>query len=516
MVNLFRYKRNYWAIILFLCLLARPVFSVDEINTGNLLTNSTFDDGSLTGWTTNNTNQYHDGFGNECVGLAVDNDSSGCGVSGSAALNGGGYIEQSVSLANDGGLTKSDINGGFKSTMSVDAWFWSGSDDQVIIRQTLVDDNGNVTIQTRIVTGTTDTVYTNGYDTYTDTIIVSENTQEDYTITARVGAVDGGGYNTGNSHNAPDIDNVTLDVTYYIPDIFETEQLEELEVETIKIIEFEEYFSVDTDTDFFEEYVIDTSMTMDEPMEMEGVTEEFNEPVAEEVPNDTYDDTGLEEPAPTMEEGPTNEESSPETFENEEEVMEEPTRDEFEEETSSQETVEESPTEEETTEETTEETENEEETKTNEEETSEETESSSEESDDSEVQAESEGEQKNIQSGTVAKTGPIKNVGGIAVKVKTVEKELSKFDKLLQQPDLGQYKEVSFYKSKNIYTDLDMSFFEQANLNVYAKDIYTGITLDTYVQNDPVEVHRVKIKEAKNKTKLLLLELEALRNENNR
>ena len=116
----------------------------------------------------------------------------------------------------------------------------------------------------------------------------------------------------------------------------------------------------------------------------------------------------------------------------------------------------------------------------------------------------------------MAKTGPIKNVGGIAVKVKTVEKELSKFDKLLQQPDLGQYKEVSFYKSKNIYTDLDMSFFEQANLNMYAKDIYTGITLDTYVQNDPVEVHRVKIKEAKNKTKLLLLELEALRNENNR
>jgi len=246
MVNLFRYKFSYWTFVLFLCLLARPVFSVGEINTGNLLNNSTFDNGSLSGWTTNNSGQYHDGIGNECPGITIDYDSSGCGTSGSAALNGGGYIEQTLSLVDDGGLHKAEINEGFESKLSVDAWFWSGSNDQVIIRQTLTDDNGNVTTQTRIVTGTTDTVYTNGYETYSDTIIIGSNTQADYDITARIEGVDGGGYNDGTSHNAPDIDNVTLDVTYSKPTVLEETQLEELEIEEFIIGDIEDTLSQDS------------------------------------------------------------------------------------------------------------------------------------------------------------------------------------------------------------------------------------------------------------------------------
>jgi len=252
------------SFLLLILLLSTSTATSDTTN--NLLNNSTFDDGSLNGWTTNYSGQYHDGIGNECPGLAIDNDSSGCGTSGSLALYGGGYIEQSISLADDGGLHKAEINQGFESTLSADAWFWSGSDDQVIIRQTLTDDNGNVTTQTRIVTGTTDTVYSNGYATYSDTLIVSENTQQDYTITSRIEGVDGGGI-TG-QHNAPDVDNVTLVVDYTKPTILE----QEITLEEIKIDDVIE--EVWTENFTFEEFEI--VETFDEPIE-EVIQEEFFE-----------------------------------------------------------------------------------------------------------------------------------------------------------------------------------------------------------------------------------------------
>jgi len=505
MVNLFRYKRNYWTFILFLCLLARPVFSVGEINTGNLLNNSTFDNGSLSGWTTNNSGQYHDGFGNECVGLAVDNDNSGCGISGSAALNGGGYIEQTLSLVDDGGLHKAEINEGFESKLSVDAWFWSGSNDQVIIRQTLTDDNGNVTTQTRIVTGKTDTVYTNGYETYSDTIIIGSNTQADYDITARIEGVDGGGYNDGTSHNAPDIDNVTLDVTYSKPTILQETQLEELEIEEFIIGDIKN--TLNQDSSFFEEYKIvsleEFMMPMEESSSMDTVVaEEFSEPVTEEVTNDTYDDTDLKEPTPTMEEGPKDEEGPPEVIENEETPMEQPGSSPTEEET----VEEEKPTEEAPQEEANNES-NDEDEKT----TEEETESDSEESSESEVQTAEGGEQKDIQSDTVAETGPITNVGEVKININNVAKQLSKLDKFLLQPSLENYSNAVFYTAKDMYEGSELTAYISLSLSSYTGDIYGGVTLDNYILNDPIEVQKKKLFNIRNIKRKLLAELEALK-----
>ena len=71
---------------------------------------------------------------------------------------------------------------------------------------------------------------------------------------------------------------------------------------------------------------------------------------------------------------------------------------------------------------------------------------------------------------------------------------------------------MKFYKSKDIYTDANLDLFNQIDLGVYAKDIYTNITLASYTQNDPVEVHRVKLYKAQEKTKRLQLELEAMKN----
>ena len=57
-------------LIIALCLI--PFHTSKADTTGNLLSNSTFDDGSLTGWTTNDSSQYHDGIGNECLGGSID------------------------------------------------------------------------------------------------------------------------------------------------------------------------------------------------------------------------------------------------------------------------------------------------------------------------------------------------------------------------------------------------------------------------------------------------------------
>ena len=73
---------------------------------------------------------------------------------------------------------------------------------------------------------------------------------------------------------------------------------------------------------------------------------------------------------------------------------------------------------------------------------------------------------------------------------------------------------MQFYKSKDIYTDANLDLFNQIDLGIYDKDIYTNVTLASYTQNDPVEVHRVQLYNAQEKTNRLKLELEAMRNEN--
>jgi len=59
-----------------------------------------------------------------------------------------------------------------------------------------------------------------------------------------------------------------------------------------------------------------------------------------------------------------------------------------------------------------------------------------------------------------------------------------------------------------------MDLFNQIDLGIYDRDIYGEVTLASYTQNDPVEIHRVQLYKAQETTKRLQLELEALRNEN--
>ena len=112
-----------------------------------------------------------------------------------------------------------------------------------------------------------------------------------------------------------------------------------------------------------------------------------------------------------------------------------------------------------------------------------------------------------------------KNLKKIAKQIAKVTKQttqnLSKEDLFFKNNTLDAYNKIQFYKSKDIYNNQNLDLFNHIDLSVYNKEIYSEITLASYSQNDPVEVHRVQLLEAKQKTNRLKLELEALRNENN-
>jgi len=271
--------------------------------------------------------------------------------------------------------------------------------------------------------------------------------------------------------------------------------------------EFEEDF-----TDFLEETGMEEEFM--EFLEEEGITaEEFFEEITEEEFNDELTEESFEEFEEEFEEIETVEESPPETIETEEETVElESEIIEEEKEVAQNESTEEAEPQEESTEE----------------------EPDSEGTEESEVSAEDSGEQEDIQSEDreldtddrvitdVAKIESKlkKNLKKIAKQIAKVTKQttqaLSKEDLFFKNNTLDAYNKIQFYKSKDIYTDQGLNLFNnQIDLGVYDKEIYSDVTLASYSQNDPVEVHRVQLLEAKQKTNRLKLELEAMKNENN-
>ena len=155
--------------------------NVPGVSTGNLISQN-FLDGS---WSDNGTGQLNVMHG-----------------SGTVAGIHNGEVETTISLNNT--LTKEQINTGFSSTLGVDIWFWNEYTQSVTMRQTLVDDNGNTITQSRTIDRND-----NYFQTHTDTIIVSQNSKQNYNITGNFSfSVPG-----TSGHTAADIQNPTLNVT---------------------------------------------------------------------------------------------------------------------------------------------------------------------------------------------------------------------------------------------------------------------------------------------------------------
>ena len=217
MVSLHRYKYNYRSCILFifsLILFSKIVFG-ETINTGNILTNSTFGTGNTTttnGWSTSGDDGIHThgewGFPYQ---TGMDDSGGVLAFEGHTEDN----VYQDVDLVGDGHLTQSEINQGFTSTMSADVWFWNSIENTFTLKQTITDSDGSVSTQVRNINDHDPSRSTNGgqFTNYTNIYTHGSNTQTDFTIRAEM-YNETAGTTYDSSHRGPDVDNVTLNVSY--------------------------------------------------------------------------------------------------------------------------------------------------------------------------------------------------------------------------------------------------------------------------------------------------------------
>ena len=149
----------------------------------------------------------------------------------------GGYMEYTVNQA-DTGLSNDIVNRGFSSTLGADIWFWSQSDQTVVMTQTYNDGMGNNTHQHRTITGTcgNDCGTYHNYNTYKDVLIINPNTATQGNLTARF---DFTSLNANPDyplwHSGADIEHPTLRLTYSMPSITVIQPLP-IQIETIKEI----------------------------------------------------------------------------------------------------------------------------------------------------------------------------------------------------------------------------------------------------------------------------------------
>ena len=549
------------------------------MNTGNILTNSTFGTGgntTTTGWSTDGDHGIHthgawNGFPYQ---TGMDDTGGVLAFEGHTEDN----VYQDVDLVGDGHLTQSEVNQGFTSTMGADVWFWNSIENTLTLKQTVTGSDGSVSTQVREINDHHPTRSMNGgtFTNYTNVYTQGSNTQTDFTIRAEL-YNETAGTTYDNYHRGPDVDNVTLDVTYtYIPPISEETQdvIDDIDGDITDIVEnipddfnwYEEdlpIFEIPVefdDTFYFEDietvYIdelpsieefdmggfeempeIETVFFEDEfmmeppPMMVEEVfTEEFEEDFTEFL-----EETGMEEEFMEFleDEGITAEEFFEEITEEEfnDELTEE-SFEEFEEPLESFATEEEgiSKVEEdetETVEEVTETETVEEEKQVAKNESTEEDKSDSKDTEESEIQTEEGGEQEDIQSEKVDTEDGVatdvanvekklkKNLKTIAKQIAKVTKEttqnLTKEDLFFKENNLDAYKQIAFYSAEDIYENANVGLFIQIDLSSYSGDIYAGVALDSYTNNDPVEVHRVKLLNITSKKNKLLAELEALR-----
>ena len=591
-------------LLLTLILLSSTAIS-ETVTTNNLLSNSTFGTGTTysdTGWTITGYDSSHN-----YTSLGNGNDPGGAVAAGNNT-----NIEQTVSsIKTAAGMTVNEVRKGWSSTLSTDIWYWNSYDNTTTLKQTITDNDGNVTVQQRVITDTgCGSINCGQYTNYTDTHIQGTSTKDDFSI--KVGVSNS---NNRTGHYGPDIDDIQLKITYTdVPPIEEDtqEELDEITEEIDEVVEdiedtidweetwtFEEEYAWEEDFYFEEDFntIWEEFDTVWEEYEMEfdddiyfEMEEEFVEfedvgmPEFEEfetvmMPEDTFEDMYMEEfeefeefedawemePEMTemdtffnemteddwqefeemsedeftdfieeefpeefaemqeemeMEEAPVEEEM---VFEEEEvamtEEMEEPTEEVMEEPEEMTEEPEEMTEDEPTETEVANEESNEE---ANEEATDDvETESESEESSQEIVENESEPDAKTDQPSGKISTAKLKeekiktkSIARIDVaKIKEIIVEEVKVDLFSNQEILQEYSQVSFYQPEQIYTDVDTSFFDQINMIEYNKEIYQNVRLASYMDNDPVEVHRKNMERINMEKQQLLIELQQLRNQ---
>ena len=460
------------------------------------------------------------------------------------ATTGNSTSSSTVSLTDDAGLSKTQINAGFSSTLGADVWFWSGVSSKVTLRQTLTDDNGTVITQYRDITGTSNNYGTN----YTDTIIVGSNSQQNYNITASIENVTSG--YSSSSHIGPDINNpslvVTTNDTYQtsttstetftycydrVPNActYDNTALDEIkDLKTDDGKSYDEFINEQVKLDDFQ--VIETSFIIENDL---GEIEEIKvEDFAVKSFENFIESNNLTETFETalVEEGLGKEEFF--------ETMTDSIKEEFGDEFKSDDKLE---TENLTTENETIEASNDTTTETKVEETSNETNTESQTSEtvstesnvDKNTETEGTETKANNEETVDAKTDTdVKTNGGSSIDTRSIEKKverviakvLSKIkevDKKLQavqyittqgiksgEADISNYINKRIYSNQNLYSSVP--FYENLNI-LEQQQIYKDVSLNTYVSNDPIAVKQRLTVEIESEISRIQAELYALK-----
>lgn len=293
-------------LLLILCVLTFTANS-ETLNTGNILSNSTFGTGTTydtTGWTIDDHTHGHNYM------------SSGGGNNpgGSVAAEENTSISQTVSLADDTNMLTEEIQSGWSSKLSADVWFWNNYDNTVTLKQTITGSDGSSTVQQRVIEDTGCGYINCGqFENYTDTYVQAPNTQTDFDI-----KVDVTNTNNLSGHWGADIDDIELSVSYTKFNPITTDIQEDLYVEEIELNEF-----------VFEEQIKFEEIEIVQAFETAAVEELFEEEFFEEdfevIEEEFTEETIEEEVVEDAAEEPTEEVAQEEELQEEklEEVVEE-------------------------------------------------------------------------------------------------------------------------------------------------------------------------------------------------
>jgi len=450
---------QYIVLIVLLMILTLGTSLAEEKTTNNLITNGNFETGNSNSWTTNGDVQVL----NDCCTLnnVPSNYDLEFGDSGS--------IEQEFNLSTDT-ITQDMLNNGITLDSTVEVqngecgvsgcWGGSGGADSFTIVLKIKDSDGNVLATSTKIR--TDVTGINGAN-FTDTLIY--NGQNSNLGNLNIAGTDA---NAPANLGGANVDNISVTMTYD-DTVISNEIIEELEnvfedlkEEIFEELEFKEEFT------FNEEFTFEVVQAPEikEELEIEQIIEELSMP--EKEPEIMEEAEIVEE---VIEEKPEEEVITEEIIKEAKEEMPEEIKEEAPEQMAEEK-------EEEIIEETNEET-----------------------------------STKEVKTKVASKKTKKPKIDKIMAKVdeqikdsakNLVIKNIIKLDAMQNdQASLVAYNNTEFYKPKDIYLN-QIEIFDN-------RSIYANIDLVKYTANDIMEVKIKKLNEIKSKKRLLLLELQELK-----
>ena len=442
--------------------------NAEEITTGNLITNGNFETGNANSWTTTGDVQVL----SDCCEL------NGVSSNYDVEFGDSGSIEQDFNLSTNT-ITQNMLDNGITLDSSIDAqngecgvagcWGGQGDADTFTNVLTIKDSDGNtLASNTTIRTDVTDI---NG-EIFTDRLIYNG-------IGSNVGNINISATDANAPANlgGPNIDNISVTMTYdtfvldddivnEIGEVFENiedvfEYIEFVEIEQV----FEEMVTFFTEPPVLEEIIPEEELSFEPMLAMVEEMPMEEEAMAEEIIEEMIEEEMVQE-----------------------EIIEE-------------EIIEESTTEEESKEMAQPNNESKEKIK--------EKKSTSKVAKKSTVQSKKLTKQKIVQQKKAIRDNLVKVMDKVDKDIKDISKNLQikniiKLDAMTSEQASFDSYDIPFYKSKNIYMD-------QIQIQDM-RQLYTDVSLNNYIANDPVVIMENKLRDIETKKQLLIIELEQLKN----